>query len=78
MVDPPALPASPQEGQDIETSLREPNPKVRQLLPKLSNKKFTKLIFFKENSRFCPPAYRGSSRWQKWPLDGATDFLSKV
>ena len=58
-------------GQDIENSLQEPRAKVHHPMPKLSNKKFTK----KKNSLSCPQAYRASNRWQKLPLDGATDFL---
>ena len=41
-----ALPASAHGGQDIENSLSEPRAKVRQPVPKLSNKQFSKKKIF--------------------------------
>ena len=35
-------------------------------------------VFFLQNSRSCPQAYRGGGRQRKSPLDGAVDFLSKL
>ena len=45
--------------------------------PRRPAKKILK-VFFLQNSWSCPQVYRGPGRRQKSPLDGATDFLSKI